>query len=613
MSDGNSITVKDRVWWVSPLSLVPCELNPRKRFDRVKLVEMADSVTRHGVQQPLKCRPVGDVLTDMFRKGELDEVELSEEGSLEVIFGERRWRGSMLVVEGYTDAEGVEYEGKPELMIPVMVEDLEDEAVFELMMIENLGREDLAPSEEGRGYAYMVETFGLSAREVAARVGMPRKRVDRCLKLLDLPEKELVRLDEKELPQYAALEALRVPADWRGGEARLEALRLAEDAGNPGRARDLIEARFLRPARERGKWESEEFRAELSEQFGSEVEFLEYEICRELFPAGTSTLTAVTAGNYVLADVVPEPPDVHGYVDDSWADLARKYGAPLYVVCDGAMNGVLLARKDLVADAARVAHTSVVEFVEGDMEGNWSILFEKPDERSAIGAEIAFLVMSHGGMLPSVVAGDSTEPLRTGAVYFVGAHEGIGGIRIAESSDAESALVLADGGKGTEDHPLKVAVLDLSACPFLPVEGRLAAEVSRVESSADDKAAEEALREKAAKAGQMVGDLELAIRAEVSKGNGSDGLLAKAGRFLVVAGVVGFEGNDSPAIHLMLALEKPDEEEEMFSAWEGVGEDRAGFESFVVCAWVLYMLDLWEGDELRECPQWKEAAAVYGV
>lgn len=598
MSDGNSITVKDRVWWVSPLSLVPCELNPRKRFDRVKLVEMADSVSRHGVQQPLKCRPVAEV----FDMADMDSLD---EGSLEVIYGERRWRGSMLVVEGYTDAEGVEHEPNPDLLIPVMAEDLEDEDVFELMMIENLGREDLAPSEEGRGYAYMVTTFGLSAREVAAKLGVPRKRVDRCLTLLDLPEKELVRLDEKELPQYAALEALRVPADWQGGEARLEALRLAEEAGNPGRARDLIEARFLRPARERGVWESEGFRGELMEEFGSEVEFLEYEVCRELFPAGTSTLTAVTAGNYVLADVVPEPPDVHGYMDDSWGDLARKYGAPLYVAADGAMNGVLLARRDLVADAARVAHTSVVviEEVEGDVDfrfvpedaSGWTVL---------PGSEVAFVVMSHGGVLPS--------PVRVGSVYFVGQVDGDGGFHISESEGGE-IVMLEDSGKGTEDHPLVVAVLDLSACPFLPVEGRLAAEVSRVESSADDKAAEEALREKAAKAGQMVGDLELAIRAEVSKGNGSDGLLAKAGRFLVVAGVVGFEGNDSPAIHLMLALEKPDEEEEMFSAWEGVGEDRAGFESFVVCAWVLYMLDLYEGDELRECPQWKEAAATYGV
>jgi ParB-like chromosome segregation protein Spo0J len=601
MSDGNSITVKDRVWWVSPRALVPCELNPRKRFDRMKLVEMADSIARYGVQQPLKSRPVlleGEVVAD------LEDLEFGGNGSLEVIYGERRWRGSMMVLEGYTDAEGVEHEARPDLRIPVMVDRLDNEAVFELMMLENLAREDLAPSEEGRGYAYMVERFELSSRQVAAKLGVPRKRVDRFLSLLDLPENDLLRLDEGELPQYAALEALRVPAEWRGGEARMEALSLAEQAGNPSRAHELIEARFLRPARERARWESEEFRDDLRERWGSEVEFLEYGVCRELFPPGTSSLTAVTAGSYVLADLVPEPPEVHGYMDESWGDLAAKYGAPLFVACDGGMNGVRLVRKDLVADAARVAHMMevVVEPVEGDVD----FRFVPVEGGSApeVGAEVAFVVLSHGGVLPS--------PVRSGVVYFVAQVDGDEGFHLSISPGGET-LLLDDGGRGTEDHPLRVAVLDLSACPFLPVEGRLAVEVARVEGAAESKEDEEALREKAARAGQMVGDLELAIRAEVSKGNGSDGLLAKAGRFLVVAGVVGFEGNDSPAIHLMLALEKPEEEREMFSSWEGVGEDRAGFESFVVCAWVLYMLDQYEGEDLRDCPQWKEVAAVYGV
>lgn len=605
MSDGNSISVKDRVWWVSPRALVPCALNPRKRFDRLKLVEMADSIRRHGVQQPVKCRPVDwdeEVVMD------LEDLEFGGPGSLEVIFGERRWRGSMMALEGYTDAEGVELEGLEDLLIPVMVERLEDEAVFELMMLENLAREDLSPSEEGRGYAYMVERFGMSAREVAAKLGVPSRRVDRCLLLLELPEAELARLDEGDLPQYAALEALRVPEEWRGGESRAEALRLAEEAGSRDRAHDLIEARFLRPVRERLRWESEEFRGELVEEFGSEVVFLDFEVCRELFPAGTSTLTAVTAGNYVLADVVPEPPDVHGLVDDSWAELARRYGAPLYVACDGAMRGVLLARRDLVADAARVAHTAVVNVVgDGSGEGFSLVLEDVSGWVPVVGAEVAFVVLSHGGVLPS--------PLRAGVVYFVGSDsendvDGVFGVSCAEGGEL---VVLEDGGKGTEDHPLRVAVLDLSACPFLPVEGRLAAEVSRVESSAADRAAEEALVERAARAGQMVGDLELAIRAEVARGNGSDLYLAKGGRFLVAAGYLGFEGNDSPANHLLLALEKPDDVGETFSGWDGVGDSREGFESFVVCSWVLYMLDQWEGESLRECPTWREVAAVYGV
>lgn len=579
---------KDRVWRVSPEGVFGSRLNPRKRFKVEKVLELADSIRVHGVIVPLKCRPL-----------------VNTEDDLEVVYGESRLKGARLVWEGYTDGEGTVWPANRELLIPVMVEELDDKTVFELMMIENLLREGLSPSEEAAGYLRMQVEFGLSAREVSERLGVPRRRVDKRLALLDLPDSVLEGIDGGSVPLYAAAEALRVPAEWCGGESRMEALGLAVDAGSEARAHDLIEARYLRPWREAERWGSEEFRDEVRSEYGSEVQFLDYGDCRELFPVGTTALTAVTAGQYVEADVVPEPPAVHGWVDDSWRELAERYGAPLYVACDGAMTPVLLARRDLVAEAARVAHTYRLSVVE-DEGGLFFRAGESPDDTWVpdVEGQVAFSVLSHGGRLP--------EGFSPGRVYFVNVVDGLG-FRVAEALFAAEPLALKDEGEGVRDHPLRMAVLDLSQCPFLPVEGRIASDAARLESKAAQVEVDKALVAKAAKAAEMVAGLELAIRNEVAKGKGSDVLLAKAARFAIAAGEQGLSGNDHPGHHVMLALEKGEDGDLIFSAWEDVGVSRAGIESFCVCMWMLYLLDLWEGDDLRECPQWKEAAAVYGV
>jgi len=201
---------------LSPTALSASALNPRKRFLQSSLVDMADSIRSKGVQVPLKARPRGG-------------------DAAEIIWGERRWRGAMLVYQGYDDAAGNHYAPQPDLLIPVMVEEMSDEEMFELMMLENLQRQDLAPSEEGAGYARMMEDWGLSTRDVSARLGVPQSRITRFARLLHLPVSVRDRVDAGDLPLYVALEALRVPAEWLGGDARLEALRVAEEAGSAGR------------------------------------------------------------------------------------------------------------------------------------------------------------------------------------------------------------------------------------------------------------------------------------------------------------------------------------------------------------------------------------------
>jgi ParB family chromosome partitioning protein len=574
-----SITAPE-ITLVSPPELSPSSLNPRRRFLQGRLVEMADSIRAKGVLQPLKARRTAD-------------------GRLEIVWGERRWRGATMVYQGYEDAEGNKYAPVADLRIPVMVEVMSDAEVFEVMMLENLEREDLAPSEEAAGYQRMMEVYGLSQAEVSRRLGVPSSRISKLLPLLDLPNAVMSRVDDGDLPLYVAQEALRVPAEWNGGESRMEALRLAEEAGNPARAHELIESRWLRPAREAAAWESDESLAALREMWGPSLERLPYRLCREIFPAGITSLTAVTAGDYVGAEEVPKPPTVHYEVSMTWRELATTYGAPVYGACDGAMGRRLLVRRDLVAEAVRSAHTQEVEVV--DHEGGRA--FSVEGAHVSAGDRVALMRFSHGSELPQgYVAGRIysiawTEVTETGQVFAL--------------ADVTGSVPLPLHGPGAG----RVALLDVSRCPFLPLEGRTAVEAVRQESAEREASAEATARARRAAMMDMVGRAEMAIRGESGTGRrkaAANALLAKAVQFLAVAGAVGLSHEAHPGNRLMVLLDKPEDEGSTFSGWAGLGEDLPGSESFAVCCWLLYFLEDHEGD-LERCEQWAEVVRVYGV
>jgi len=147
---------------------IPLELlrasptNPRKHFDQAHLDELADSIRKHGVIQPILAR-----LAPAAKRGE---------PLYEVIAGERRWRASKIA-------------GAPS--IPALVRDMSDFEVLELQVIENLQREDLHPLEEAEGFAALLRRpDGLqgyaSAEEIAARIGRSERHVYNRLALLKL-------------------------------------------------------------------------------------------------------------------------------------------------------------------------------------------------------------------------------------------------------------------------------------------------------------------------------------------------------------------------------------------------------------------------------------------
>ena len=134
-----------------PISQVEtCSSQPRKRFDDESLQELADSISQHGIIQPLTVRKLSS-------------------GYYQIIAGERRWRAARLA-------------GLQE--VPVIVIEADDRK--ELAMIENLQREDLNPMEEAAGFQSLIESYHMTQEEAAQRVGKSRSAVTNALRLLGL-------------------------------------------------------------------------------------------------------------------------------------------------------------------------------------------------------------------------------------------------------------------------------------------------------------------------------------------------------------------------------------------------------------------------------------------
>jgi ParB family chromosome partitioning protein len=142
---------------VTTLPIAKVEANaaqPRKVFDPESLSDLADSISTHGILQPITVRRL-------------------QSGYYQIISGERRWRAARQA--GLSE-------------VPVLIIEADDRTVMELSLIENLQREDLNPMEEAAGFQRLMKEFGLTQEECADRVGKSRPAVANALRLLSLPE-----------------------------------------------------------------------------------------------------------------------------------------------------------------------------------------------------------------------------------------------------------------------------------------------------------------------------------------------------------------------------------------------------------------------------------------
>lgn len=142
----------------------PNSNQPRKQFDEDGLQELAESIKRFGVLQPL--------------------VVVKRDKFYEIIAGERRWRASKLA-------------GLKE--VPVIVKNFEPEEIIEVSLIENIQRENLNPIEEAMAYKRLIDEFGLKQDEIAEKVSKSRSAITNILRLLQLDERVREMVIEEKL------------------------------------------------------------------------------------------------------------------------------------------------------------------------------------------------------------------------------------------------------------------------------------------------------------------------------------------------------------------------------------------------------------------------------
>ena len=160
---------------ISLVDIDPNPNQPRKSFDPEKLEELAESIRNHGLLQPLVVTPQGSRYL--------------------LVAGERRWRAARMA--------GLS-------LIPAVVMNLDEKAIAEISLVENLQRDDLNPLEEAEGIAQLMDQFALTQEDAAQRLGRSRPSVANALRLLQLsaPGQTMVREGQLSAGHARALAAV---------------------------------------------------------------------------------------------------------------------------------------------------------------------------------------------------------------------------------------------------------------------------------------------------------------------------------------------------------------------------------------------------------------------
>ena len=177
---------EDSAYQLLPIYKVePNPDQPRQDFDEEELQALADSITEHGIIQPLTVRQMPN-------------------GYYQIIAGERRWRAARLASLSE---------------VPAVIIEADDRKAMELALIENLQRQDLNPVEEALGYQSLMEDYGLTQEEAAKRVGKSRPAVANALRLLGLSPEVLEKLRRGELTAGHARAVLVLKTEKKQMEA----------------------------------------------------------------------------------------------------------------------------------------------------------------------------------------------------------------------------------------------------------------------------------------------------------------------------------------------------------------------------------------------------------
>lgn len=135
--------------------LQPGKFQPRSYFNEDELNELAESIRKNGVVQPIIARPLG------------------KKDHYEIIAGERRWRAAKIV--------GLK-------SVPVIIMELSDKSALEVALVENIQRQNLKPLEEAEGYKRLIAEFNYKQEQLSEVIGKSRSQIANTLRLLDLPD-----------------------------------------------------------------------------------------------------------------------------------------------------------------------------------------------------------------------------------------------------------------------------------------------------------------------------------------------------------------------------------------------------------------------------------------
>lgn len=214
------------------------EYQPRRFIHEHDLQELASSIEKHGVMQPIVIRPVDD-----------------EAHPFEIIAGERRWRAAQIA--GLTE-------------IPAIVRDLNDQVAIALALIENIQRQDLNPIDQAIALQRFHDEFGLSHQEIADTVGKARTTVSNLLRLLSLADdiKDFMQQGQLDMGHARAILTLK-------GKDQLEVAKIVIEKGLSVRQTEQLVRDRSEPKQEKEKTpvapDIEQLTQKLSERFGANV------------------------------------------------------------------------------------------------------------------------------------------------------------------------------------------------------------------------------------------------------------------------------------------------------------------------------------------------------
>lgn len=158
-----AIDPEKRVWSIAIDKLVPGQYQPRKKFEKQALEELAQSIKENGILQPIVVRK-------------------RAAGGYEIVAGERRWRAAQIA-------------GLHE--VSALIREYSDKEALQLALIENIQREDLDAIEEAESYQRLMQEFSYSQAQVAEKVGKERSTVANAIRLIALPNEIKDMISEK--------------------------------------------------------------------------------------------------------------------------------------------------------------------------------------------------------------------------------------------------------------------------------------------------------------------------------------------------------------------------------------------------------------------------------